>query len=446
MSTPTACSTCSRRTGGNAIACTVSAAARGSPRARSYSAFKEPKAIDVGQWDDDEELEIFLLSEEDKAVGVSDLNPRNGRIDFPRPLPIETVGATPEAMGYLETKSGPALGVLVRERRDHWLEIHRPDDTENGKTTVIELEGVNRPPQSMISSDYDRDGELDVILFTPNEPMIMVRSVEGDPEKAEVLTDENMPQFGLVQSAGPQNTAMLDMDGDGHRELLIAEENFVRAATFDAETGWRVVDQVTTPDAGTSLEGLATLDLGREPTIVASDEKNNRLVLMSRGEDGAWGVTGSLLMTGFDLGAIRAGALLGDDEPNIMALSDSSFAVVRLSGERVTLDEFAAYRSDEDDRLEHEMEVGDINADGYTDLIVLDAKEQMCQVFTLSASRKLYLATEFKVYESRLFNRGESREFEPSAAILDDLTGDGKTDLILEVHDRYIVYPQATGQ
>ena len=427
---------------GNAIAFHRQSRGAGISAGKVFSAFKEPKTVGVGQWDDDPELEVFLLSEEEKTVGVSDLNPRNARLGFPQPLSIATAGATPTAMGYLGMSGGPGLAVVVRNKRDHWLEIHRP----GAETTVIELEDVNRPPQSMLAGDFDRDGAMDAILFTPNEPMVMVRSVDGAAEDAVVLTDENMPQFGLVQAAGPDNTAMLDVDGDGHEELLIADENFVRATTFGADAGWRVVDQVTTPDSSASLGGLAVLDLRGEPTIVASDVENNRLVMMSRLSDGAWAVTGSLLMTGFDLGAIRAGALLGDGEPNIMALSDTSFAIVRLSGERVALDEFAAYRSDEEERLEHEMEVGDLNGDGYTDLVVLDAREQMCQVFTLSASRKMFLATEFKVFESRLFNRGQSREFEPSAAILGDLTGDGAADLVLEVHDRYVVYPQAVGQ
>jgi len=422
---------------GNAIALHTQTLGSGIGPGKVFSAFKEPKTIDVGQWDDDPELEIFLLSEEEKVVGVSNLNTKNDRISFPQPLQIATAGATPVAMGYIGSDSGPAVGVVVREKRNHWLEIHRPGTSD---VRVIELTDVNRPPQSMIAGDYDHDGELDVILFTPNEPMVMVRSIEGE---AQVLTDESMPQFGLVQAAGPDNTTMLDVDGDGHDELLIADENFVRACTFNAETGWRVVDQVTTPDASASLRGLAVLELNGKKTIVASDETNNRLVLMASDADGAWGVIGSLLMTGFDVGSIRAGSLLGNGEPNVLCLSDSSFATVRLSGERVSLDEFAAYRSDDDDRLEHEMEVADLNGDGYVDIVVLDAREQMCQIFTLSAARKLLLATEFKVFESRLFSRGESREFEPSAALLQDVTGDGRTDLVLEVHDRYIVYPQA---
>jgi hypothetical protein len=68
----------------------------------------------------------------------------------------------------------------------------------------------------------------------------------------------------------------------------------------------------------------------------------------------------------------------------------------------------------------------------------------MCQVLTFSAVRKAYLATEFEVFQSRMFSGGDAREFEPRDAVIADLTGDGRPDLLLTVHDRLIVYPQAT--
>ncbi len=70
----------------------------------------------------------------------------------------------------------------------------------------------------------------------------------------------------------------------------------------------------------------------------------------------------------------------------------------------------------------------------------------MCRILTFSAARKVQPATEFKVFETRLFSRGESREMEPSQAIIADLTGDKKDDLLLVVHDRVIVYPQMTSE
>ncbi len=412
-------------------------------KGKVFGTFKNPKTVAAGQWDSDPALEVFVLSEDEKAVGVSEFDGATGRLSFPQPLTIATAGASPVAMGFAQLKDGPALAVVVKDKRDHTLELHRAG---GAAPVMVKLEGVSRPPQSSLAGDFDHDGSTDLALFTPGEPMVMVRGLDAGADQIKVLTDKQMPQFGLVQAAGPNNTAMLDVDNDNFPELLIADQNFVRACDFNAEKGWRVVDQVTMPDRNASLVGLSVLESADgkpgAARVIASDKQGKRLMVMARAGDGAWSVVDKLRLSGFDLGAIRAGAFSGDGQPNVLCFADSSFAVVRQGGNRVTLDEIASYRSDEDDRLEHEMEVGDLNADGFVDLVVLDAREQMCQIFTLSAARKLYLATEFKVFESRLFSRGESREFEPSAAVITDLTGDGKQDLMLLAHDRLILYPQ----
>jgi len=402
-----------------------------------FSAFKEPKVIATGPWNDTDAPAVFVLSEEEKTVGVSEYDRSTGRLGFPQPISLATAGSTPVAMNTLTLQSGPAVAIVVRDRRDHTIEIHRP----GSEPMVVPLEGVNRPPQSILAADFNRDGSIDIALFTPNEPMIMVTGL--DSGEAQVLTNRNMPQFGLVQSAGPENTALLDINDDGSMELLIADRNFVRAARYSNSSGWSVVDQITMPEASTRLSALAVLEVDGRDTIVASDTGTDRLVLMSRAESGAWGVADTLRTPGLRTSGLRSGSFTGDGAPNILVLTEDSFALVRLAGERITLDEFAVYRSDNDDRYEHELGFGDVNGDGYLDMIVLDASEQMCQIFTFSAARKLHFANEFKVFETRLFQRGSGRAFEPSAAIIADLTGDGRDDLILQVHDRYLIYPQA---
>ncbi len=383
-----------------------------------FSAFKQPKVIATGAWAGSEGPAVFVLSEEEKTVGVSTYDRATGRLGFPQPISIATAGATPVAMNTLTVNSGPALAVVVRDRRDHTVEIHRPD----AEPVIVPLEGVNRPPQSILAADFDRDGSTDIALFTPNEPMIMVTGIDTD--EPTVLTDREMPQFGLVQAAGPENTALLDANGDGSMELLIADQNFVRAARFDAESGWRVVDQITMPDASSRLSALTTLDVEGRTTIVASDTAADLLILMSRDNAGAWRIADKLRIPGLRTTGLRSGSFTGDGAPNVLALTEDSFAIVRLAGERITLDEFAVFRSDNEDRYEHDLTFGDLNSDGYMDMVVLDANEQMCQVFTFSASGKMYFANEFKVFETRLFQQGAGRTFEPSLAIIADLTGD----------------------
>lgn len=413
-------------------------------RSRSFSSFKDPKVVAMGQWTGSDRPEVFVLSEEEKAVGISTYE--DGRLGFPQAHGLSTPGATPVSMGHMTLGNAPSLGVVVKDRRDLVLEVHRnvagAGQTPSLEISTFKLEGARRDPGAILGADADQDGHQDVLVLTPGEPMIMVHADSESGELDAILTKDDMKQFGLVQAAGPDNTALYDMDEDGTDELLIADANFVRACVYD-DTGWRVVEQVNASDPTTSLSGVALLELDDETLIVGADTVNNRLIFFAKDAAGQWGVRHRIRMLGFPAQRIRAGHFTGP-MPSILALSDDGFAIMRLSGERAALQQFAAYRPDAEDRLEHEMEAGDINGDGYVDLVVLDAKEQMSSIFTFSAARKLYLATEFEVFESRLFTRGSAREYEPSAALIADLTGDGKDDLALVVHDRVIVMPQMT--
>jgi hypothetical protein len=68
----------------------------------------------------------------------------------------------------------------------------------------------------------------------------------------------------------------------------------------------------------------------------------------------------------------------------------------------------------------------------------------MCEILTISAAGRLLYATGFQVFESKIFSGGEAREYEPSDALVADVTGDGADDLVLFAHDRVLIYPQMT--
>lgn len=409
---------------------------------QNFAALQNPKTIAAGQWDTDLPLEVFVLSEDERAVGVCDFDPRTGTMSVPTPLPIATAGATPVAMNYAKLNDGPSVAIVVRDGRDHVLEVHRPGESSQVRT--IELEDVRRPPQSIISGDFNHDGFTDLVLFTPNEPMIMVRSIDEPEVEPQVLNDRTMQNFGLVQSAGPFNTALYDADGDGYSELLIAHNNMVRACAFDLERGWSIVDQIALDDS-ISLTGLSVLTRGDTTQLVAADRQNGRLILINPIHED-WSVADRMRLGGFQATAIHAGSFAGDNEPSILAIGEEGYALVRLAGERVTLSEVAAFRSDDERRFEHRLEFGDVNHDGFLDMVVLESGENFLGIFSFSEARRLFQATEFKVFESRLFQQGFGQRGprEPRGVDIGDLTGDGRNDILVHVHDRLLLYPQAT--
>lgn len=428
---------------GNALSLHLQQQHTGIREGVTFSTFKNSSMLAAGQWIEGGPLEVFVMSEDENVVGVSSFDPRRGRLDFPRPLPLANPGATPVAMAVIRNGSETAsLAVVVRERRDHWLEILTPD----GPPRAIELDSIDRPPSAIISGDFDGDGSTDVLLTGDDEPPVMIRSVE-DTELASatngrVLDDRLMPQVGLIQAAGPTNTAVVDINNDGSDELLIAAENFVRACTYDAETGWRVIEQMAVTHTQASFSGLTITGSSDAPRITVGDTGNEGLVIFARDETSeAWTVVDRLRVPAFDLGSLTGGAFSGDDQPNILCHSADGIGVARLSGERVALKQFASYRSDAEDQYEFRMASGDLNDDGYTDLVVLDAGEQRCKVFTFTSSRRLLKTFEFETFQRRLFDAPERRTFEPRAVILDDVSGDGVDDMIFEVHDRYVIHP-----
>lgn len=432
---------------GNAIVLHRNDPERGLGDGVSHASYKRPALVAAGQWDGDGPLEVFTLSKEEKSVGVSSIDPDTGAVGFPRAIGLVTPAAEPETMSFLEINGEPRLAVVVSRRRELSIELHAPAGS-GVEPEVIELKGVSRAPDAILAADADRDGSPDLLLLAPGRTLAMVRSelTASGARSWTVLTDAEMKQAGLMAGAGPANTLAFDLDRDGSDEIVFADENFVRGCVFDPGEGWRVVTQRNLAPQGVKFVGLAPAggsdDSGAAGLFLA-DAEGSRLFELEWAV-GDWRVARRSEATGFDLGRLVAGPFLGGGVPGVLTTGESAFAVASLAGPGERLEAESDYRADAEGRFEHELAGGDLNGDGYADLAILDAGEQMCTILSVSASGRLVFATEFKVFESRLFQRGESREYEPSEAVIADLTGDDRDDLLLIVHDRVMIFPQQT--
>jgi hypothetical protein len=160
-------------------------------------------------------------------------------------------------------------------------------------------------------------------------------------------------------------------------------------------------------------------------------------------KDGAWKETEALDASGFKFTALATGPFAGGEDA-VLLVGDEGFGVLRDAGPRMELAEVGSFRSDSPRRVEHEIGSGDVNGDGRTDLLLLDAGEQNLEILTFSDAGKLLYATGFEVFETKMFSGGEPKEFQPSQVVVLDVTGDGADDVILLCHDRVLVYPQMT--
>ncbi len=423
---------------GNRVSVMLQHRGAGLGEGETFGTFREPKAISAGVWDEADEVRVFVLSEEENVVGVSSYE--DGRLGFPRPIELATAGATPVAMQRFDWDGRAQLAIVVKKKRDYVLELHTP----GGVGGTIKLEGVRREPGSILAADVDSDGAPELLLLTPGEPMVMVRCESGEDglKPTLVLAKEQMPQFGLVQNAGPANTAMLDINGDGRQELLLCESNFVRACTYDSERGWSVLEQLNVPWDDAKLSTLGVLKRGAGASVIVGDASSERMVVVGFDSQGRPEIGERLRVPGFSFARLIPGSFGGDASESVLGVTGSGVALIRMHGKERRLEEVAVYRPEAEDRYEHDLEAGDLNGDGLIDIVVLDAGEAMCSILTFSEGRKLHLATEWAVFESNLFTGGQSRAFEPSAAIVGELTGDTGEDLLLVVHDRVIVLPQ----
>ncbi|MGI9014106.1 MAG: FG-GAP repeat domain-containing protein [Phycisphaerales bacterium] len=425
----------------NAVAVFEQIAGRGLSRAAIHPSLADLKAVAGGNVDDDPQAELFLLSEKESVVGRSDFS--EGTLNFPRPMALPQ-GTTPVAISLVTIDDAPCLAVVVKDGRNYQLCIMSMD----GSMQNVDLGSATRSPDAIVGLDADQDGRTDLLLLTRDKPMTMIARTD---DGFQVRESKDMGQFGLVQAATSENTAVFDIDGDGALELLIASRNFVRAVRFDEQPqtgvspGWQVIEQINARDAATKLVAVAVSG----DCIIAADGESGDLLIFARDEEDddadtptTWQQTERLHVEGMRYTEIYAGAFAGDGEENILAIGQDGFAVVRLAGERITLKEVAAWRTDDERRRQHELTTGDVNGDGFLDMLSLDAGEQMLEIFTFSEAGNMLYATGFQTFESRIFSGGAIREFQPSQCLIGDVTGDGANDIILLAHDRILLYPQ----
>jgi hypothetical protein len=405
----------------------------------------------VADWNGDGNPEIFMLSADERQVGVARLDEKQ-RLPFPTLIPLD---GKPLALatGKVQAGAKPVLALIVEQegmgdQDGRRLLVTR---TTDGKTKTQKLgKDFKANPTTAAFHDADQDGLTDLVILMPYEKVKILRQVTGkDFEELDVD-----PPGGARELSQPW-LGTADIDGDGKPELLLTQKNFLRAVVLQREASlqnstnagawaFNVKEQINGAGSNSRLAGAAAVLNGTNaiPSLFLLDVERKVLTLCERDSAGVWQVVRNVPLPVSEFASLQPLAL-GAGKTNAVAfIGLNAVACLPLNGQVWDLHELDGYETPIKDGHLNDVVTGDLDNDGRKDLVFMETARNYLDLVIFDANHKLVPANRWQVFEERTF-RGRRSDFpEPREAAVADVTGDHKNDLVVLVHDRILVYPQ----
>ncbi len=376
-------------------------------------------------------------------MGVTQFD-KSGRLACSTLLPLDGKPLM-MAVGTLKSGAKPTLAIIV-DKAGQRLLVTRTGD---GKMKSQKLsDSFKSNPAAFSFQDVNQDGLMDLVVLVPYEKAkILLQKTGGDFDEVDVD-----PPGGALEQPW---LASADVDGDGKPELLLPQKNFVRAVVLERgdkiqgstnAPAWafRVKDQINGAASDSRIVGAAVLQNGKNSTssIFLFDAEHKQLTLCERDTTGVWQVVHNVELPVTDFSRVQPVALGGKNVQSVAFLGQNTVAWQSLGGESWDLTALDGYETPVKDGFLNDVVAGDLAGNGRKDLIFLETAKNYLDIVAFDSNHKLVPAERWQVFEQHTFRARENALPEPREALVADVTGDKKNDLIVLVHNRILVYPQ----
>ncbi|MGH7973255.1 MAG: FG-GAP repeat domain-containing protein [Limisphaerales bacterium] len=412
---------------------------------KTFSTLSGISSLAVADWEGNGSENVFMLSSGERSewqVGMTRLDDK-GRMPFPTLIPLEGKPLV-FAIGKLEPNGKPTLAVIVDQDGKRSLVLRNAD----GKTSTQKLsESFQSNPTTLAFHDVDQDGLADLVVLSPYEKVKVLRQVP----------DKKFEEIDVVPPGGALEQPWLssaDIDGDGKPELLLTQKNFVRAVVLkredagssSAKTNWifSVKEQINGASSNSRLVGAAAVPSCTNGlcSLFLLDAERKALTLCERDSAGVWQVVRNISLPVSDFSSLQPLAI-GSSKPNAVGLLGlNAVAWQPLDGKSWELTELDGYETSIKDGHLNDVVSGDLDNDGRKDLVFLETAKNYLDLVIFDQNHKLVPANRWQVFEERTFRSRRSDMPEPREAVVADITGHGKNDLVVLVHDSILLYPQ----
>ncbi len=412
----------------------------GFSNSQKYPVFSDARSIASGTWGGGTRAALFVASPKEQAVGISFFN-SDGRLSYPQPLPT-TGRPLAIAAGDLFGDGQSRLVVVREEKGKRAIDIFARKEASAELIKTIELAGLKTDPRAVRLVDANQDGKLDIAVFTTLDAMRLF--VQGDKfEFTEASAGQGFRK-GLVDNLEASAFSTGDFDGDGKAEMLVSTGSFTRALKMTAAGELTVVDQFNARDPNAEIANafiLPATDGKKKPAIVLYDKKTDQFQTLTANEEALYRVTdstpaGKIEVVGVDVRKSKTGVeafIFGRDRFWWLPLTRDDFAPSTQATHATDLPEISY----------SDVIAGDLNNDGKLELICVDPSKNLVEILGRGSDDRWESQIHFKIFETDQHYQGRKGSvLEPRETIIADVTGDGKKDLVLLVHDRVLIYPQ----
>ena len=393
----------------------------------------------VGDWDGDGRPELFLLSPDEKALGITHADTR-AQVPFPTLMPLQ---GRPLGMALGRPAEGrpPELAVVteVEGRR-----LVRFFQAGRAPRSLPLAEGFKGQLTAVVWQDADADGMTDLLLLASYERIKVLR--QRAPDEFEEL--DVPPPGGVLENPW---LAVADLTGDGRPELLLGQKNLVRAVRLQSASGvaagesawsFQVLEQINAPSRESRLVAATVVPgTGGPPLLGLLDAGTRTLQLARRETNGLWQLAEALVLPRTDFTSMQPLPAGEGGVPRLALHGLQAGAILRWEGPVWSLRELDQYETPVRNGYLRDVLAGDLDHDGRKEWVFLETARHYVDIVRWAGDR-LLPGDRWPVFEERSYQRSAGMRMEPREALIADVTGDGRNDLILVVHDRVLVYPQ----